>query len=137
MTPEQIAADFHRTYERLAEPSGYKASGVPWEGLPEKDRNLMIAVVQDLVERGTILDPDLNREALELWESLDVRKSDQISGAVLIAKLYDFEQGLAQISISATDGVDWVDQIGLISAAATMSAQDPIIPSKPRDDDDD
>jgi hypothetical protein len=47
MTAEQLAQKFHEIYEELAPSHGYetrKESAVPWEEVPEKNRNLMIAV---------------------------------------------------------------------------------------------
>lgn len=44
---EKIAHLFHETYEELAPSFGYetrKESAVPWEQVPENNRNLMIAV---------------------------------------------------------------------------------------------
>jgi hypothetical protein len=50
---EQLARLFHETYERLAPQFGYetrKASAVPWDQVPERNKALMIAVA-DFVER--------------------------------------------------------------------------------------
>lgn len=55
--PENVAAAFHETYERLAPDFGYKtreASAVPWAEVPEANRQLMTAVVAELFERGVI-----------------------------------------------------------------------------------
>lgn len=49
---EQLAKLFHETYERLAPTFGYetrKGTAVPWEQLPPRNKNLMIAVA-DLIE---------------------------------------------------------------------------------------
>lgn len=54
---ELIAMRFHETYERLAPEHGYetrKASAVPWVDVPENNKNLMIAVVQNLLDREVI-----------------------------------------------------------------------------------
>ena len=56
-TAEPIARAFHETYERLAPDHGYKtreASAKPWEEVPESNRNLMVAVVGELLETGVI-----------------------------------------------------------------------------------
>jgi hypothetical protein len=53
----RIARAFHDTYERLAPDFGYRTreeSAVPWEQVPSRNRILMIATVQDLIERGVI-----------------------------------------------------------------------------------
>jgi len=58
MTPEQIAEQFHTTYEQLAPKHGYetrKASAVPWAEVPEQNRALMIAVVERLLDQGVII----------------------------------------------------------------------------------
>jgi hypothetical protein len=50
-TPENIARAFHETYERLAPEFGYEtreASAKPWSDVPQQNKDLMIAVVQDL-----------------------------------------------------------------------------------------
>ena len=53
----QIAERFHHAYEHLAPSFGYetrKQSSVPWEQVPEPNRSLMVAVVQDLLDRDVI-----------------------------------------------------------------------------------
>lgn len=55
--PEEIAQAFHETYERLAGEFNYttrKASAVPWADVPENNKNLMVAVVAELLDKGTI-----------------------------------------------------------------------------------
>ena len=54
---ENVAQEFHETYERLAPDFGYKtreASAVPWVEVPGANRQLMVAVVAELFERGVI-----------------------------------------------------------------------------------
>lgn len=54
---ERIAQAFHETYERLAPEHGYEtreASAKPWSEVPEQNRNLMIAVVSELLDRDII-----------------------------------------------------------------------------------
>lgn len=54
---KSIARVFHDTYERLAPKYGYetrKDSAVPWEQVPEKNRRLMIAVVERLLSDSVI-----------------------------------------------------------------------------------
>jgi hypothetical protein len=51
---EELAKFFHETYERLASEHGYetrKESAVPWEEVPENNKNLMIAVCQEALQR--------------------------------------------------------------------------------------
>lgn len=57
---EQIAERFHDTYERLAPDHGYEtreASRKPWSEVPENNRELMTAVVQELLDDGIIATP--------------------------------------------------------------------------------
>ena len=57
-TAERVAREFHETYERLAPSHGYKtrdASAVPWSDVPENNKELMIAVVWELLDRGVIV----------------------------------------------------------------------------------
>lgn len=54
---ELIAQAFHETYEKLAPDFGYKtreASAVPWEDVPENNRNLMVATTRSLLATGMI-----------------------------------------------------------------------------------
>ena len=49
---EELAKRFHETYERLAPDFGYKtreASAKPWAEVPENNRNLMIAVCEEIL----------------------------------------------------------------------------------------
>ena len=57
MTAEDIAREFHETYERLAPEHNYEtrpASSVPWSAVPEQNKGLMIAVVSNLLSRNVI-----------------------------------------------------------------------------------
>jgi len=54
---ERIAMEFHEEYEALAPGFGYRTreeSAKPWRDVPEKNKKLMIAVVQSLLDRGVI-----------------------------------------------------------------------------------
>lgn len=54
---ERIASEFHAAYERLAPSHGYdtrEASAKPWADVPEANKNLMVATVLDLLNRGVI-----------------------------------------------------------------------------------
>jgi hypothetical protein len=54
---EKIAKEFHETYEKLAPEHDYKTrkkSAVPWEKVPDQNKALMIAVIQNLQRRGVI-----------------------------------------------------------------------------------
>lgn len=54
---ERIAREFHETYERLAPDHGYETradSRVQWSNVPDNNRSLMVAVVDDLLRRGIV-----------------------------------------------------------------------------------
>lgn len=59
-TPERIdevARDFHDTYEALASGFGYSTrrdSAVEWEGVPAANKELMRATVASMLHRGMI-----------------------------------------------------------------------------------
>lgn len=59
-------------------------------------------------------------EAIALWDALDLEPNDQVSEATLLAKVADFENGGTVISVSATDSLDWITQLGLIHAAEKL-----------------
>lgn len=57
LTPEQIAEQFHTTYERLAPKFGYTTrieSRTGWENVPDNNKALMTATVKSLIARGVI-----------------------------------------------------------------------------------
>jgi hypothetical protein len=57
--PEELARNFHEIYERLAPKFSYKtreASAVPWEDVPENNKQLMIAVCKELQEHHYYID---------------------------------------------------------------------------------
>ena len=52
LTAEELARQFHETYERLAPSFGYetrKASAVPWKDVPEQNKTLMVAVADEVL----------------------------------------------------------------------------------------
>ncbi|TXS34969.1 hypothetical protein [Streptomyces sp. OR43] len=54
---EAIARRFHETYEELAPDHGYttrEASRKPWSDVPDQNKNLMIAVVSQLLAEGVV-----------------------------------------------------------------------------------
>lgn len=54
---ERIAQAFHESYERLAPDHGYEtreASAKPWSEVPEQNKGLMVAVIEELLENGII-----------------------------------------------------------------------------------
>ena len=57
-TAEKVARAFHEAYEQLAPLYGYEtrnASAVPWEQVPDNNRELMIAVADQLLREGVIV----------------------------------------------------------------------------------
>lgn len=57
-TSELIASSFHETYEQLAPVYGYKTredSAVPWYKVPKANKQLMVAVVDELIDRGVLI----------------------------------------------------------------------------------
>jgi hypothetical protein len=56
-SPEEIAQAFHEAYERRAPEFGYRtreASAKPWADVPVQNRQLMAAVVGELLANGVI-----------------------------------------------------------------------------------
>jgi hypothetical protein len=54
---EMIARAFHEAYERLAPDFGYRTreeSAKPWGQVPDQNKGLMVAVVQDLLDNQVI-----------------------------------------------------------------------------------
>lgn len=72
---DKIAKLFHETYERLAPEHGYKTrteSAVPWEQVPENNRNLMIATVKEVLGSDDVT-IDLLKKAIAEWSTEDGR----------------------------------------------------------------
>lgn len=58
---EQLAQRFHAAYERLAPQFGYKtrdASAVPWDCVPDNNKQLMIAVCDEIESNWIRVTPD-------------------------------------------------------------------------------
>ncbi len=52
---EALARRFHEAYELLAPSYGYatrRGSRQPWDRVPERNRRLMVAVAQELIDAG-------------------------------------------------------------------------------------
>lgn len=96
----------------------------------------MSASDDELRQQLTSAEEKLRRyqEAIELWDALDLEDNQQVVAAVLVGKLKDFDSGIVAISIGNTNGMDWVDQVGLLEAARIISHQEPIEPAEGRDD---
>lgn len=105
-----------------------KLSQIPGETLAFANTDHSIRRRRDATRRhqrhghqGTLTEPVSQAE--ELWEALDLRDNDQVTDAVLIAKVADFEDGATALVIAATDGVDWVTQLGMIHGALNIMGQ--------------
>lgn len=97
MTPEELAKQFHATYERLAPKFGYETrpqSRVEWEQVPEQNKMLMIATAaevlawlhSELVRRELMILGDVKngdvvivRYVGQATPDLDARKKDYIA----------------------------------------------------------
>lgn len=74
---EFVAREFHDAYERLAPAFGYKtreASQKPWNEVPENNRMLMAAVVDELVRREVIAHGSLTRQQVSVLGDNDIEK---------------------------------------------------------------
>lgn len=92
----------------------------------------------DLQAKGVIsfeIPPEY-REAVDLWKALQIGKNQHVDKALLIAKVVDFDKGGGPlITASVTDGVDWVDEWGLIASwQAISNAQKEYDTQDPEDD---
>lgn len=66
---EIIAKEFHRSYERLAPNFDYKTrneSRTEWENVPKNNRELMMAVVDDLLLTRVIFTGDTTLKILSM-----------------------------------------------------------------------
>ena len=83
---ERIAKAFHESYERQAPAFGYETredSAVPWEDVPEQNKSLMIAVVDDLLANRVIASGNLVEaaaSAVEAYREQSVGYSDPNGG---------------------------------------------------------
>lgn len=72
---EKVAVEFHGTYERLAPEFNYttrERSVKPWAHVPQNNKQLMIAVVQDLMDKGIIqLGPLFDPEGVQSSSRVD------------------------------------------------------------------
>lgn len=60
----------------------------------------------------------------ELVDALNLNEHDMVIEAVLVAKVKDFDTGATGISMSATDDVEWVSQLGMLRAAEIITTRD-------------
>lgn len=59
-------------------------------------------------------------EAERLWEGLELAEGEMVSGAILIAKVTNFETGETLVSMETTKGMDFIEQIGIMRVATTI-----------------
>jgi hypothetical protein len=95
---------------------------LPGVDIPDED---WYRIVLELEAAKAIQRPQYS-EAQELWDAIEPGPKDQIVEAVIVAKLVDFERGITSISMSATDGVDWVGQLGMLHGALKIMNQSPL-----------
>jgi hypothetical protein len=60
-------------------------------------------------------------EIAELIAALELNSTDVVVGAILIAQVKDMETSEVGISISSTDDVEWVGQLGILEAAKIIT----------------
>lgn len=69
------------------------------------------------------------QEAAQLWDALEPEEGQQVMSAVLVGKLVKFDESdqshFPFVSIAATDGVDWMDQMGILDAAHDFIHSEP------------
>ena len=78
MNGEDIAKKFHDAYESLAPMHGYKtrdASAVPWDKVPDRNKNLMIATANAVID-------ELYSEGWRIVRLTDYFGSDKVVGEI-------------------------------------------------------
>lgn len=95
------------------------------ENAQERPEDALRRIAGECVELKAKL--DRYREAIELWDALELLENQQVASATLMAKVQDFENNTIAISTSATEGCDWIDQIGLINTAMILISQTRIV----------
>lgn len=58
-----------------------------------------------------------------LGVELDVEDGDQITEVLVLAKVANFDTGRTGLTIGASNGLDWIAQRGLLSAATLVCDQ--------------
>jgi hypothetical protein len=109
---EELAKQFHDTYERLAPSFGYetrKASSVPWGQVPENNRKLMIAVCAEVWA-------EVDKRVADLRDELDSLKRQWNALQDYIHKT-DFETRPAEIALA---------RAGMRMAVARLAHVEPV-----------
>lgn len=88
---ETLAKRFHETYEKLAPKFGYKtreASAVPWEDVPKTNKELMIAVADEILEMEKTMKPNEEKTiSVEDPDVLHMLQDPTIDGPQVIIRL--------------------------------------------------
>ena len=125
---EDLARCFHETYELLAPSFGYetrKESAKPWEEVPDKNKRLMIAVCETLLDfwHPHRINADeyeclkINFEKAFPGEALrDPQDAIQKMGATLLRARSVFDETIAKYddSLRTSPGINpaWIDDTG-------------------------
>lgn len=59
----------------------------------------------------------------DLYDAVDLGPNDQVTDLVLFAKVADFEEGGTAIAMTATDGCDWITQLGMVHGGLRVLTQ--------------
>jgi hypothetical protein len=60
-----------------------------------------------------------------LGVTLDIDDGQQVTEVVVLAKLSDFDSGGTAVVLGASEGLDWITQRGIMSAAQHVMDKDP------------
>lgn len=77
-----VAKEFHTAYEQVAPNYGYEtreASAVPWEDVPEQNKQVMIATVAALIGQGVIRYTDKDSYPMSAKNDRGPQESDSYS----------------------------------------------------------
>jgi len=111
---EAWAIDFHETYERLAPSFGYetrKESAKPWKEVPENNRQLMIAVIIEV----------LGRFESRLKEEMDDLREDCIR---LNADNYELREQGAELEAGRAPLLELLEEAKHVSQKIRMYMRD-------------
>lgn len=110
LAADDLARQFHDTYERLAPDYGYTTrpeSAVPWEDVPENNRRLMVAVVDAVIgARLRELEAKVERLQAHGIEDMQYRITEQQeAGDALAEMVRDVQPYLPSIPVARLDAV--------------------------------
>lgn len=118
--PEQLAQEFHETYERLAPSFGYetrKDSAKPWSDVPEKNKKLMIAVCAEILNTRApiIATPVTLQKAAEdaaaaikddAWCISNTRDDNKFAAAIILRHLAPVAREMESVKDRCDDHVN-------------------------------